>query len=177
MDIFIIEIVDADNVHEKLLKEFQKREISNPKKWNEHCLSYLMVDRILRDFYGIENRNIVFNGKKPFLATREKFFSISHSEEYIALAFSDFDCGIDIEKIKLREFSAISKRMGFKCNTLEEFYNEWTKYEAEYKLGKPAQKFKKFNYENYIITASSVNIQEAFEIYVQSGNVFPTSPN
>ena len=37
MDIFVIEIVDADNVHQKLLKEFQKKEISNPKKWNEHC--------------------------------------------------------------------------------------------------------------------------------------------
>ena len=28
MDIFVIEIVDADNVHMELLKEFQKKEIS-----------------------------------------------------------------------------------------------------------------------------------------------------
>ena len=177
MDIFVIEIVDADNVHKELLKEFQKKEISNPKKWNEHCLSYLMVDRILRDFYQIENREIVFNGKKPFLKTREKFFSISHSNDYVALAFSDYDCGIDIEKIKLREFVEISKRMGFKCATLEDFYNEWTKYEAEYKLGKPAQKFKKVHIEDYILTAASVNVQEEFEIYIQSGEVFPNANN
>ncbi len=175
MDIFIIETIDADNVHKELLKEFQKKEISNEKKLNQHCLSYLMVDRILRDFYKMENREIVFNGKKPFLKTREKFFSISHSENFIALAFSDYDCGIDIEKIKLRNFEEISNRMGFKCNTLEEFYNEWTKYEAEYKLGKPAQKFKKLHFEDYIITASSVNIQEEFEIYIQSGQVFPNA--
>lgn len=173
MDVFLIEVIDADNVHMELLREFQKREISNSKKWNEHCLSYLMVDRILRDFYQIENREVVFTGKKPFLKTREKFFSISHCEDYIALAFSDYDCGIDIEKIKLRDFGAISKRMGFQCNTLEEFYNAWTRYEAEYKLGKPAQKFKKFNIDEHVITASSVNINEEFEIYIQSGNVFP----
>ena len=175
MDIFVIEIVDADNVHMDLLKQFQKKEISNPKKWNEHCFSYLMVDRILRDFYGIENREIIFNGKKPFLKSREKFFSISHSNDFIALGFSNYDCGIDIEKIKLRDFGEISKRMGFKCNTLEEFYNEWTKYEAEYKLGKPAQKFKKYHFDEYIITAASVNIQEEFEIYIQSGEVFPNA--
>ena len=63
--------------------------------------------------------------------------------------------------------------MGFKCNTLEEFYNEWTRFEAEYKLGKPAQKFKKFHFDEYIITAASVNIQEEFEIYIQSGEVVP----
>ena len=173
MDIFIIEVIDADNVHKELLKEFQKKEISDAKKWNQHCLSYLMTDRILREFYGIENREIVFNGKKPFLKIREKFFSISHCEDYIALCFSDYDCGIDIEKIKLRNFEEISGRMGFKCNTLEEFYNEWTKYEAEYKLGKPAQKFRKLHFEDYIITAASVNINEEFEIYIQNGNVFP----
>ena len=175
MDIFVIKIDDADNVHMDLLKQFQKKEINNPKKWNEHCFSYLMVDRILRDFYGIDDREIVFNGKKPFLKTREKFFSISHSNDFIALGFSNYDCGIDIEKIKFRDFGAISKRMGFKCNTLEEFYNEWTKYEAEYKLGKPAQKFKKYHFDEYVITAASVNIQEEFEIYIQSGEVFPNA--
>ena len=175
MDIFVIETIDADNVHVELLKQFQKKEISNSEKWNEHCLSYLMVDRILKEFYQIENRKIVFYGKKPFLEERQKFFSISHSNGYIAIAFSDYDCGVDIEKIKLRDFGSISKKMGFNCNTLEDFYNEWTKYEAEYKLGKPAQKFKKYNLNEYILTAASVNIQEDFEIYIQNGEVFPNA--
>ena len=177
MDIFIIEIVDADNVHLDLLKEFQKKEISDAKKWNQHCFSYLMTDRILREVYGIEDREIIFNGKKPFLKNRQKYFSISHSEDFVALAFSDYDCSIDIEKIKLRPFEVIAKRMNFKCNTLEEFYNEWTKYEAEYKLGKPAQKFKKIKVEDYVITAASVNIQEEFEVFIQSGEVIPNANN
>jgi len=175
MDIFVIEIVGSDNVHMDLLKSFQKKEISNQEKWNQHCFAYLMTDRILRDFYGIENREIVFNGKKPFLKNRQKFFSISHSGDFIALSFSDYDCGIDIEKIKIREFEDISNRMGFKCGTLEDFYNEWTKYEAEYKLGKPAVKFKKLRYDEYVITAASVNIHEEFEIYIQNGEVFPNT--
>ena len=175
MDIFILDVADADNISLKILKEFQKKEISDKKKLSQHCLSYLMVDRILKEFYNIKDREVTFFGKKPFLKTREKFFSISHSNDYIALAFSDYDCAIDIEKIKLREFESISKRMGFKCNTLEEFYNEWTKYEAEYKLGKPLQKLKKMRYKDYVLSAASVNIQEEFEVYIQNANIFPNA--
>ena len=35
MDIFVIELIDVDNVHRELLKEFQKKEISNQKKWEQ----------------------------------------------------------------------------------------------------------------------------------------------
>lgn len=173
MDIFVIEIVDADNVHMELLKSFQKKEIANPKKWNAHCFSYLMVDRILRDFYHIEDREVVFDGKKPILKSGKKHFSISHSGDYVALAFSNYNCGIDIECIKPREFEKIADRMGFKCNTLGEFYECWTRYEADFKLSVPAQKTKSFKLDGYSLSASSVNVQEEFEIYMQSGEYIP----
>lgn len=173
MDIFVIEIVDADNVHMELLKSFQKREITDPVKWNSHCLSYLMVDRILRDFYQIQDREIVFDGKKPVLKSGAKHFSISHSGDFIALAFSDYNCGIDIEQIKPREFTKISQRMGFKAETLGEFYDCWTRYESEYKLAVPTQKTKTFKLEGYSLSVSSVNINEEFEIYLQSGQYIP----
>lgn len=173
MDIFVIEIVDADNVHMELLKSFQKREISDPKRWNVHCLSYLMIDRILRDFYGIEDREVVFEGKKPILKSGKKHFSLSHSGDFIALAFSDYNCGIDIEQIKPREFEKISQRMGFKADTLGEFYNCWTEYEAKYKLSVPAQKIKAFHLEGYSLSVATVNINEDFELYIQSGQYIP----
>ncbi len=173
MDIFVIEIVDADNVHKELLQSFQKREISNPERWNAHCFSYLMIDRILRDFYNIEEREIVFDGKKPVLKTGEKHFSLSHSGGLVALAFSDYNCGVDIEQIKLRDFENISKRMGFKCETLGEFYDCWTRYEAEYKLSVPSQRTKTFKLEGYSLSATSTNIKEDFEIYMQSGEIIP----
>lgn len=173
MDIFIIQITDTDNVHKELLKSFQKREITDFNRWNAHCLSYLMIDRILRDFYHIENREIVFDGKKPVMKSGEKHFSLSHSGEYIALAFSDYNCGIDIEEIKLRDFNNIAKRMGFKCETLGEFYDCWTRYEAEYKLSVPSQKTKTFKLEGYSMSATSTNVKEDFEIYMQNGEIIP----
>ena len=118
MDIFIIKIINSDNVHRELLQGFQKREISDPKRWNSHCLSYLMIDRILRDFYHIEDREIIFDGNKPILKSDKKHFSLSHSGEFIALAFSDYNCGIDIEEIKLRDFNNIAKRMGFNAKNM-----------------------------------------------------------
>lgn len=173
MDIFIIETSDSDNINDELLYKFQKKEISNRNVRKTHSLAYLMLDRILRDFYKIENREIVFENKKPLLKTREKYFSISHSREYIAICFSDNDCGIDIEKIIERDYKSIAERMEFECNSLEEFYYVWTKFESDYKLGIPAQSHKQFKYENYIITASCSNENENFEIYIQSGNEFP----
>ena len=71
-------------------------------------------------------------GKPYFSEIPELHFSISHSEELIAIAFSDSNCGVDIEKIKLREFKRIADRMKFNAETLGEFYQEWTKYEATY---------------------------------------------
>lgn len=173
MDIFVIEIIDADSVHQKLLLEFKKKEISNPKKLNQHCLSYLMVDRILREFYKIDDREVTFEGNKPKLKSGAKQFSISHSGDYIALAFSDFDCGIDIEKNKPRDFKEIAKRMKFACNTLEEFYSEWTFFEAKYKLGCQPRCSKTYKLGDYTLTAVSKNKDENFEIYIQSGQYFP----
>lgn len=168
MDIYIIKIVSADEVHKQILKEFQKKEFTDEEAWNRHCLSYLMLDRILREVYSIENREIIFDNKKPKLAFGEKMFSISHSKEYIALAFSDSNCGIDIEKNSPRDFKKISERMNFNTNSEEEFYRLWTRYEAEFKLGENIESEKTFLFEDYTITAVSSNLVEKFEIFVQN---------
>jgi len=172
MDIFIINKSDINNIKPDLLKQFQFKDITNEEKLKEHCLAYLMLDRILKEFYKTDNRAIEFVNKKPYLKNREKFFSISHSEEFLAIGFSDSECGLDIEKIKNRDFLSIAKRLKFECNTLEEFYKEWTKYEAEYKLGEKSKSIKQFILENYVITALSNNIKEDFIIYIQNGKCF-----
>lgn len=172
MDIFLINKSDVEHISGELLSEFQKRSISAFEKQLQHNLSYLMVDRILREVYGIENREISFEGRKPVLRNSEKCFSVSHSGEFIALAFSDCNCGVDIEQNKLRDFERIAKRMKLACNTQEEFYTEWTKYEAAYKMGEKPQIFKSFKYEDYTVSACSKNISETFEIYIQTGEEF-----
>ena len=172
MDIFIIKISDAENIKPELLEEFRHKEFADKKKQAEHCLSYLMTDKILKGVYNTENRELEFINGKPYLKTREKFFSISHSGEHIALAFSGCECGVDIEKMKERDFVSISKRMKFNSNTLREFYSEWTKYEAEYKLGEKFKSIKQFVSEDFMITAVSSNPQETFEIYIINGETF-----
>ena len=111
---------------------------------------------------------IEFKNKKPYLKNRRKYFSISHSNEYIALCFSDFDCGVDVERIKERDYKSIAERMHFDSNSLEEFYFDWTKYEAVYKLGCEFKSYKNFQFEDYVVTTVSANSDEEFQIYIQS---------
>lgn len=172
MEIFVINSSDSENIEQNLLEKFKHKEFSNKTKLREHCMSYLMLDRILKEVYHIENREVEFVSSKPYLKTREKFFSISHSKDYIAIAFSDFECGIDIEKMVERDFKAISERMSFHSATLEEFYQNWTKYEAEYKLGGIGKSFYQASYNDYYITAVSINLQETFELFIQNGEEF-----
>ena len=169
MDIFIIEISNAEKVKTETLKKYQKKDISDEEKWKVHCLSYLLVDKFLEEVYGIESREIVFEDGKPILIDGGKHFSISHSEDLIAIAFSDSNCGIDIEKIKLREFKKIAERMKFEAETLGEFYEEWTKYEAIYKLGKNIEygSIASFDLDEYALAAVSEDPCEEFEIFFQ----------
>lgn len=169
MDIFVIKVSDTDNVQIDLLKEFQKKEISNSKKWKTHCFSYLMVDRILKEVYKIEGREVIFDNNKPILKSVGKYFSVSHSGEYIALGFANNNCGIDIEVINdKKNWHAISERMKFSSKSVEEFYKDWTTYEANYKLGSKYQSIYQTQLENYYLTAVSEFSDEKFELYFQS---------
>lgn len=170
MEIFIVEINSAEKIKPETLKQFQKKEITDEEKWKSHCLSYLLVDKFLDEVYGIKSREIVFEEGKPILIDGGKHFSISHSKDLIALAFSDSNCGVDIEKIELREFKKIAERMKFEAETLGEFYEEWTKYEAMYKLGKNIDygSIACFDLEDYALTAVSEDPCEEFEIYFQT---------
>lgn len=172
MDIFVIKRDCAKNVDRALLETFQNKKISNENKKITHCLSYLMVDRILKEFYQIQNREIEFINEKPVLISGEKCFSISHSGEYIALSFSDNNCGVDIEKIKPVDFLSISKRMKFKSKSLEEFFADWTKYEAVYKLGGKYKSIEQYTIDGYAVCAVSDSKDEKFQIYIQNGEDF-----
>ena len=170
MDIFIIDIANVEKVSIETLKQYQKKEISHEEKWKTHCLSYLLVDKLLQEYYGVENTEIVFEDGKPILIDGGKHFSISHSEDLIAIAFSDSNCGVDIEKVRLREFESISKRMGFEANTLGEFYEEWTRYEAMYKLNSNNEygSIATYDLDDYILTAVSEDPCEEFELFCQT---------
>ena len=165
MDVFLIRTENIQNIEENLLAKFQKKEILDKKKYLTHCFTYLMLDRILKDVYKIEDREIDFINKKPILKKQQKYFSISHSGDYIALAFSDTNCGIDIEKFKNRDFEKIAHRMRFDINTPEDFFKNWTLYEAKYKLSENHKSSKTWQIENYMLSAVSLNPTEDYQIY------------
>ena len=172
MDIFIIDIANVEKVSLETLEKYRKKDISDESKRKIHCLSYLLAEKFLQDYYGIESTEIVFEKGKPMLIDGGKHFSISHSGELIAIAFSDSNCGVDIEQVKLREFESISKRMGFEANTLGEFYEEWTRYEAMYKLGKETEygSVATYDLDDYLLTAVSEDPCEEFELFYQSND-------
>lgn len=169
MEIFLIQTDVINKIPDDILYKFKHKKITVEQKLKIHCLAYLMTDKILDAVYNITNRNLVFAGEKPCLKTGEKYFSLSHSGNYIAICFSDSNCGIDIEKTKPRNYQTISDRMGFNSNTLDEFYMNWTKFEAEYKLGKSAtaQMYYTFRFEEYMLTAVSENEKEKIQLYFQ----------
>ena len=173
MDIFVIELKSADNIETSLLEQYKKKEFSDGGKYKDHCFCYLMADRILKNFYGLKDAEVILSDKKPQIENSKKYLSISHSGEYAVIAFSDTQCGVDIEEMKNRDFVSISKRMGFSSATQEEFYFDWTKYEAEYKLAVSCKSEYSFRYENYAVTCLSENQNEEFQLYFQTGNVFP----
>lgn len=170
MEIFLIKTDSINKIPDDILYKFKHKKITVEKKLKIHCLAYLMTDKILAEVYNITNRNLIFTRGKPCLKTGEKYFSLSHSGNYIAICFSDYNCGIDIEKIKPRNYQTISNRMGFKSNTLDEFYENWTSFEAEYKLGKSitAKTYYPLQFEDYMLTAVSENKKEKFQLYFQA---------
>ena len=165
MDIFIIDTKKSDNLEPELLKKFCYKNFANKNREKIHCFSYLMLDKILKEVYEIEGDTILFDDKKPKLRTEKKYFSISHSNEYIAIAFSDFECGIDIEEVKQRDYKKISARMNFDSRSLEDFYSDWTKFEAEYKLDSEPKSMYNFHIPKYAVTAVSTNKNEHFDVF------------
>lgn len=172
MDIYIINTSEAENIDKEVLDNYSHKSITNTKKHKTHCLSYFMLDKILKEIYKIKNRELEFINNKPCLKTREKSFSISHSKELITISISDLDCGADIELIRNRDYKPIAKRMKFNVKSLDDFYSAWTKYEAEYKLGHKTESFKHIDYNGYKICAASDNIKESFEIYILNKGLF-----
>lgn len=166
MDIFIFDVENYKSISKDILNSFLKREFKNQERMFIHSLSYFLLDKILKENYQLEKREIIFENKKPKLKTNELYFSISHSGRYIALAISKFNCGIDIEEIKPRNYEKIAKRMNFKVNTLDNFYRDWTEFEAIYKLNSIKRTIYQTKIENHMLTAVSENENESYRVYI-----------
>ena len=137
------------------------------KRQKEYAISRFLLKYIPEKIYGLNNLEIGIKNKKPYFVNCKLNFSITHSRDIVAIAFSDNPIGLDIEFIKKRNFEPILERLGRKSQgvDLEKFYQYWTEYEAKIKLQQEA----KFCYteklsEEYILTVCSGAFDEIVEI-------------
>ena len=77
---------------------------SNENRKKSILLSQGFAKEKIAEDYSLEKKNIIFSvtpfGKPYCKSHGEIYFSLSHSGDFLALAISDKDIGIDIEKIR-----------------------------------------------------------------------------
>ena len=88
--------------------DFEKRNqylsSSNENRKNSILLSQGFAKEKISEMFSVDKKDIIFsvtNLGKPFCKSHpEIYFSLSHSEDFLALVISDKEVGIDIEKIR-----------------------------------------------------------------------------
>ena len=140
MDIFIKKInTNSNNI------ETKKQQSQSAKEF---------LNEILKDFYKHSTQLLKKESGEPYLEDGFKYVSITHSKDYIVIAFDDYKIGVDIEQVKQRNYKPILKRYNQpETLSLKEFYHWWTTFEAEYK-SQTKQETYSFEIENYICTLS-----------------------
>lgn len=115
-------------------EQFDTRGLS--KREIELELGRLVVDFAAKNYYGVSDREIIVENKKPRFKASRPHFSISHSKNIVLAAFYDYPVGADVEFLKKRDFAAILKYLKAEHvgADVESFYAFWTAYEAKIKL-------------------------------------------
>jgi phosphopantetheinyl transferase len=121
---------------QELEKVSDGREYKSEIKYVEHLCGLYLAKYVARNYYNIDNPQIVLKNDKPEFINKDISFSISHSKNIILVAFCKNNIGVDIEYMADRDFKSILKyyHKQLEDSTKEGFYRFWTKYEAEIKL-------------------------------------------
>lgn len=105
MEIVLCRINDSDISYSKLEKYLPKidklKQVQIKKYRNDQDkIRSLVAHLIVYNFFG-GNINYQYNNGKAYNINDDVYFSISHSGDYVAVAFSEHEIGIDIERIGL----------------------------------------------------------------------------
>lgn len=119
-----------NKLRERLSTE-RKEKVDSYKFLKDKALSLcseLLLKYMLESKENVSFRYSVFN--KPYLESSNLFFNISHSEEYVLCALSDFEVGCDVEKITTFNSdvakSFFSKKDNERLKTDYDFFSIWT---------------------------------------------------
>ena len=137
----------------------------------EYFIGRFLVKLGTKKFFEIDNFIIDETTDKPKIKDNLFYFSISHSFDYICVAFSDTELGFDIEKIRNKDYKKIAQRMNFKCDNLEDFFKCWTQHEAKYKS--KINNAKNFRFKDYMcaISADKIDTVEMYNVKISENNV------
>ena len=109
MEIFYFNITPLRNkyIFEEKLKEvspnrLQKIERLKKQDYKYRCLGAGLLPNFIRDRYGIDDEIIFGKHGKPHFKNVKKSFNISHSGNYVIIAASDYNIGIDIQRMEKR---------------------------------------------------------------------------
>ena len=167
MDIFYIDIENFKSTHEKsFLEKFADVEFKTDKRFYEYTIGRYLIKSVGEKIFKLSNTEIVKdkNGK-PIFKNQDLHFNISHSKNYIVAVFDKYPCGIDLEYIKPRDLKKLSKYYNRNFDSLENFYEFWTKKEAEYKLGStPKDCCTSVFKDNYMLSVKSICVIESLNI-------------
>lgn len=163
----------TDNDYQEMynnLNQFNKDKIDKLVNTNDKKLSILskhLLKSILSQKYNLDYNNIYYNDNgKPFI--KGIYFNISHSNEYVVLAFSNNKIGIDIEKIRKVDLSI----MNAFCTNKEKDYilNSKNKYKSLFEIFCLKESYIKmlgtnlFNIKEIKLNNNNLNITTIYDI-------------
>lgn len=130
-------LLDYETNKDYINRIFQKK---HPQAQKESLCALILLDFALQSSYGIQEKLIISKTEidKPYFKNSDVKFSISHSEDYVAVAVSDNEIGVDIEKITDKSRDNMIDRF-FLPSEQEFYYNSedkaafavlWTRKEA-----------------------------------------------
>ena len=133
VDLYIININEARKYYSKMYAQ-----ISEARK--ERADSYYHEDDKLRSVCAaflvkkfVKCEELKYNEYGKPYAHNGKFFNISHSGNFVALAISDYEVGVDVEAIKKRDLSFLTNIFvedDIKGASLEDTYLLWCNKES-----------------------------------------------
>ena len=161
--------------YEGLLSDTEKERYL--KMADSHRKLQFLVGRSLI-FENCRQSPVLLENGKPVV--KGKFISLAHSGPFVVLALSDSPVGVDIEdSSKIKNFDALAGRLGFSLTSDKHFsfYQNFTRYEADYKMAennlKIAHKF--YSIKTFIVCVSLLNNKENID-FVKSTPFVSVTP-
>ena len=156
--------IDINNFYSQMNKIDKKKfdKISNYRRKKQFIIGRILLRTLLLDVYNIDYFNINLSSNtngKPYINSKNIYFNISHSFDYVICCVSNKKIGVDIEKIRnttpnqIKQF-ATEKEINYINNNEKNAFQIYCLKEAYFKMkGENLNMIKniEFNLENKII--------------------------